>query len=304
MDMDQFHYFQVIAKYGNLSRAQEELHVAQPALSSSLARMEKHLGVPLFDRYKGRLRLNAYGQIFLRCAETVDAAYRATLEELAREKKRGSNTLSLALLDWGFAPGLIPNFVAAYPEISVNSIHVSAVGATVDDCVERYDMAIAPFPTAFSNAERLPLTRDELSLAVPPSHPLYAGDSARLADLDGARLLCPGMQVHFGQFITDLLDAAHVHPTQMEGCTAENMVDRMNAKSSVAFVVPGILRRMGPLGAIRLLPLTPPVFRASGLAYAKGRALSPAAKQFLAYAIAHCAALPNALADAAAPRPD
>ena len=50
MDLLQLHYFRTVARFEHVTRAAEELRVAQPALSKTLARLEAELGVPLFDR--------------------------------------------------------------------------------------------------------------------------------------------------------------------------------------------------------------------------------------------------------------
>ena len=52
MDYNQIQRFLMIVKHSNLSGAAKELYISQPALSLSLANMEKELGMPLFYRVK------------------------------------------------------------------------------------------------------------------------------------------------------------------------------------------------------------------------------------------------------------
>ena len=69
VDLLQLRYFQAVARHQHVSRAAAELHVAQPALSRAIARLEAELGVPLFDRRGRRVRLNRFGAMFLARAE-------------------------------------------------------------------------------------------------------------------------------------------------------------------------------------------------------------------------------------------
>lgn len=81
MDLLQLRYFQAVARREHISQAAEELRVAQPSVSRTIARLEKELGVPLFDRRGRQVRLNSYGVAFLR---RVDRAL-SELDEARRE---------------------------------------------------------------------------------------------------------------------------------------------------------------------------------------------------------------------------
>lgn len=296
MDIEQLRYFTVIAAHQNLSKAQEELHIAQPALSTGLARLEKQLGVPLFDRYKGRLRLNNYGQTFLPYAQSICNTFSQAQTALAAELELRQNYLTIAILDWGFSPKLLPDFSISHPEVSVNSIMISIAATAPDASLQKCDLAITPFPMPFSNAVQIPLLRDQLFLAVPASHSLFSRNSVCLEDLNGQCLLLSGMQMHFGRFILDLLKEHNIQPSRIEGCIAENVKELLSLKNAVCPVVDGIRRRISADSGIRFLPIVPVCYRISGIAYSEQRPLSPAAAEFLRYAKSYCAELPNAVA--------
>ncbi len=60
--MRHLRYFLAVADAGNFSRAAERLHLAQPALSQTVRRVEHTLGVRLFDRHPHGARLTADGE--------------------------------------------------------------------------------------------------------------------------------------------------------------------------------------------------------------------------------------------------
>ena len=65
MDITQLRYFQIIAETGSLTRAAEQLHISQPAMSAMLKKLEEELGVELFDRTPNRIHLNDVGEAAL-----------------------------------------------------------------------------------------------------------------------------------------------------------------------------------------------------------------------------------------------
>ena len=69
MEIHQLKYFICVAKLESISKAATMLHLSQPALSKSLAKLEDELGVQLFDRLGKRLHLNDRGKLFLKGAE-------------------------------------------------------------------------------------------------------------------------------------------------------------------------------------------------------------------------------------------
>ena len=71
MELLQLKYFKTVAELEKISAAAEALYISAPALSTSIARLEKELGTKLFDRTNNRIRLNRQGHIFLRYVNQI-----------------------------------------------------------------------------------------------------------------------------------------------------------------------------------------------------------------------------------------
>jgi LysR family nitrogen assimilation transcriptional regulator len=71
MDLKQLRYFSAIAEAGSLSKASERLHVAQPALSFHLSRLEREMGVVLMQRTNRGIVLTEHGVVFLKHATRI-----------------------------------------------------------------------------------------------------------------------------------------------------------------------------------------------------------------------------------------
>jgi DNA-binding transcriptional LysR family regulator len=77
MRIEQLRYVAAVTRYGSLRRASEHLHISQPALSESLTKLEKELGVTLLDRRRTGTRISDAGRELLQnIGEVLDAADR------------------------------------------------------------------------------------------------------------------------------------------------------------------------------------------------------------------------------------
>lgn len=76
------HYFWVVAKEGGITAAAEKLHLAQPTLSTQIQKLEKSLGVKLFDRVGRGLVVSEMGQVVFRYADEIFSLGRELSETL------------------------------------------------------------------------------------------------------------------------------------------------------------------------------------------------------------------------------
>ena len=65
MNTRQLRYVQVLAKTGSFSRAAEELNITQPSLSQYIKKIEREIGLPLFDRTESFVRLTDAGRVYI-----------------------------------------------------------------------------------------------------------------------------------------------------------------------------------------------------------------------------------------------
>src|ERR1044072_9097674 len=82
MDLRQIAYVEAVARNANFTRAAAELHVAQPALSVAIRRLEAELGVRLFERTSRGVSLTPAGAAFLDRAARVSREVDALADEM------------------------------------------------------------------------------------------------------------------------------------------------------------------------------------------------------------------------------
>ncbi len=121
MEWEQLEYFQTLAQMQHVTKAAKSLSITQPALSRSIARLENHLGVPLFDRHGRSITLNQYGHIFLRRVQAMMKEYTEGKEEIQALLKPDQGEVSLGFLHTlgtTLVPDLIGSFQQEYPNIA------------------------------------------------------------------------------------------------------------------------------------------------------------------------------------------
>lgn len=125
MDLRQLHYFVAIAEKGAISAASAHIHIAQPALSAQLAKLEDELGVALCTRHRRGVTLTQAGEIFLEHAYKVIeglAAARSAVQSVASQP-RGEVTFGLPVTTSTLMTVPIVELVRArYPDIKLNIV--------------------------------------------------------------------------------------------------------------------------------------------------------------------------------------
>lgn len=183
MLLSQLKYFQVVAQYQHISRAAEELHVAQPALSATIAKLEKKLGVPLFDRQGRNIELNYAGKHLLEHVDFIFEQLTVMEESLEKTKEFLENEFTLSVSNSMFLNGWLQQFVLANPKIRLRQKMLSEnqmLEALLDESV---DVALGEFETVPPGITRKTVIEDEYVIIIPQSHPLAAKETIYFEDI-------------------------------------------------------------------------------------------------------------------------
>ena len=178
-------YFKTIAQTGNLTQAAEQLMISPPALSNALKRLERNLGVNLFDRVGRNLVLNRYGRAYLPYAEKILTLTREGNELMLHMQEDQGRHLAIADMTHVFASHVISEFLTRYPEISLRRDYVDPARCKTIDLVQTYDFAIGS--TNGINRGDLHSLRlrsgQSIVALVNRSNPLAAKESVAIHDL-------------------------------------------------------------------------------------------------------------------------
>jgi len=98
MDLLKLKYFYTVAKYEHITKASEELHVVQPAITKSIKLLEKEFGVPLLMRVGRNVKLTEYGKAVKQRLDNVFSVIENLDKEIIQFKKENENTVKLNVL--------------------------------------------------------------------------------------------------------------------------------------------------------------------------------------------------------------
>ena len=160
-------YFQKIAQLQHLTRAAEELHVSQPALSKTLASLEQELGTRLFNRIGRSISLNRDGEIFLHYTNQILANMADAKRALSDSKWKQQQTATIALhVASALIPELLTEFKKFHPDVNFHILQKSNLGAEAGS-EQQADLTLFSniYPT--ENDHTVTLLREDLLLAMP-----------------------------------------------------------------------------------------------------------------------------------------
>jgi DNA-binding transcriptional LysR family regulator len=286
MELRQLRYLEAVVRHRHFTRAADELHVAQSALSHQVGRLERELGVQLLARTTRSVEPTEAGLLVAARARSILAeidALRGELDEL-RGLVRGRVTVG-ALLFGGELdiPALLASFTSTYPQIDVG-LREGTVQRMVDGLMDgSIDLAFVLESAPRDEFERAPLSSEELAVVMSPGHALAARGPIRIGALADERLI--GFER--GSSVRELVDAAFdragVRPRiALEGNDLA-LVRALVAEGIGLGIMPRTFAELpGPPVAVR--PLSPALRMTVALWWRRGRHLSPAARAFVEFA--------------------
>ncbi len=189
MKLHHLHEIVAIDERGSIRAAARHLNVAQPALTRSLAELERELGAPLFERHARGVVATPIGQAVVRRAAAILHDVRRTREEVAQMRGATTGTVAVGLsvaAHIALLPPTLRPFRTRHPEVRLHI--VEGVYPTLEPHFRdgALDFSIGPDPGSglLAGLSREVLTEGRRVILCRQGHPLAAAGS--LADLAGA----------------------------------------------------------------------------------------------------------------------
>lgn len=285
MELRHLEVFVAVAQERSFSRAADQLHVVQSAVSATIRNLEAELGVALLRRTSRRVELTAAGAEVLPEALATLAAAQATRDaaDQVRGGLRGTVRLGVMQLQRGSGfrlARLLAAFSAAHPDVRVVLEQRGSAIQAADVLAGRLDLAIVGLPQEqLAGLQVDTLMREDLLLAVPLGHRLAGRASVSLAELEGERFV--DVPPEWARVVTDraFATAGLTRHVEFELGDTSSVIDFVRHGLAIALVPRSFADSDDPDGDVVLVPLRgkPPEFVTSIVAPA-GRPLSAASR--------------------------
>jgi len=264
MELRHLRYFVAVAEELHFRRAAERLHVAQPAVSEQVRKLEQELGVRLFDRTQRSVSLTPAGiamleeaRQVLRHAEVARQAARSAAERATMRLRVGylSDSLPTSL------PRALRAMAVTTPSVQVDLETGPALRLVAELRARRLDAVVAALPAPTNGLRVTPLGEQRAVAVLPASHPHAHDDAVALERLAPERLVVLPHEVDpaFHNAIVAMCRDAGLAPTliTVHEPRIEHVLLSVAAGAGLALVPDSVVERC-TIPGLRFVPLDGP----------------------------------------------
>ncbi|MDP3797607.1 MAG: LysR family transcriptional regulator [Polaromonas sp.] len=170
----QLKVFESVARNLSFSRAAEELHLTQPAVSIQVKKLEDHAGLPLFEQLGKKIHLTPAGVEMLRSSRLIIQQFKEVEEAMTQFKGVSGGKLNVAVISAGdyFFPRLLVEFARCHSGVTLN-FGVCNREELLDQLANNVtDLAIMVRPPLDMDTVSEPFAPHPYVIVAPPDHPL------------------------------------------------------------------------------------------------------------------------------------
>ncbi|MEC9483832.1 MAG: LysR family transcriptional regulator, partial [Halomonas sp.] len=280
-DLRALRYFVAVAERGGFTHASRELHVAQSAVSQTIAALEDRLELTLFHRHERRISLTREGELFL--AQARDLLAHADAVELAMREVhglvKGEVRIGIpSMLGSYYFPPLLMGFKSRHPGIRLTVIEAGTRQLQRMIVDGELDLGVVTEDDSTQALERRHFLREEMVVCVPAEH-RFAQCAAVTADevLDEPLVLFQGGYFH-REFVDRLAAQTGRQP---QVAFQSNLIPLTKAIVRQGFGITTFLRRVVEEPDLAAVSFTPAAWLDMSLAWKRGAYLSRAEQAFV-----------------------
>ncbi|AKK73729.1 transcriptional regulator [Chryseobacterium sp. P1-3] len=167
--------FHTVASRLSFTKASEELHISQPAVTKHIKEIESQLSIRLFDRKGTSIQLTQSGKVLYEYAEKIRSLYRDLEFEISQMNQQHKGKLIIGAsttVAQYILPEILARFNTYYKDIKIELLtgNTEAISTLLKE--EKIDLGIIEGESQSSYFDYKPFKADEIVLAAKANHPL------------------------------------------------------------------------------------------------------------------------------------
>ena len=254
MELQKLRYFYAVAKFQHMTRAAEQLCIAQPALSQAIKSLEAELQVELFVKKGRNIALTQYGVYLKERLETILPEIDSIPAELDKMKKRENKTVKLNILA---ASAFVINAIVKYRKIQPDVVFDFEQNELRSDC----DIVITT--NSLSHSSTTPckkrfVKKEEIYLAVPKTSQYAQRGSIDLKEVRDEEFVLLSSARLFGVICSEFCASAGFYPKVLFESDSPTAVQNIISTGTGAAFWPEYSWGELPNDSIALLPVREP----------------------------------------------
>lgn len=283
--------FHAVARHLSFTRAADALFMTQPAVTFQVRQLEEAFNTRLFERGHGAISLTPAGELVLEFAEKILALsdeMALRVAEMTGEMRGpllvgASTTIAEFML-----PRVLGAFNAQYPQVRARLI-VGNSSTIESQVAERtLDVGLIEAPARLSGLSSQDCCTDELQVLCAPDHPLAESPCLRPGELVDYEFIArepgSGTRAIADAYLSQHGVAPEALKTQMELGSPEALKGVVATGLGIAIASRTIAQKETQLGALRCIPLDPPLTRSLYLIHPEDRFQSRLLVTFIEFA--------------------
>ena len=291
----QLKVFETVARHLSFSRAAEELHLTQPAVSTQVKTLQGHVGLVLFEHLGKRVYLTPAGEELLRYSRAIIRQFDEAEEALTQFKGVTGGKLNVAVISAGdyFFPRLLVEFARHHAGVTLNlAVHnreklLSEISSNLTD------LAIMVRPPQDMDTVNEPFAPHPYVIVAAPNHPYANRRKIPMSALKQERFVVRekgsdtwnSMEESFGKHLADLNIAMEIKST-------ETIKQAVIAGMGISFLSAHTISLELQAGSLIVLDVQGfPMMLNWYLVHRSGKRLPPVAEAFRAFLLSDGAAL-------------
>lgn len=284
MELRQLRLFIEVAKHKSITKAAENMHLSQPALSKSIMSLEEELGMTLIIRTNKTSDLTDAGKVVLEYALRMTVLLdemKTTLNDLTNLSRGQINIGLPPFIGSLFFPRVIAKFHQAFPNIELNITEYG--GARVVKSVEEgeFELGVAVLPLDEQQFSVYPIVEEEMRLLVYKDHHLATRKEVELKELMNEEFIFYHEEFALNQIMRNHFIAAGFEPKILFKSSQWDLMTEMVAANLGITILPQSICNRAFNSDLKIIRLKNDIMWRLAVITKKDRYISNAGRTFI-----------------------